>query len=403
MAANQFRFDWLPRIDGDYSQLPTFDRMARGEMKGYFLFGQNPAGGGINAGLHRAGLRNLDWLVVLDWFPTESATFWKDDPGAPPPSEIKTEVFLLPAAANPENDGCLTNTQRLLQWHTKAVDPPGDCRSDDWFVYNLGKRLRRLYADSIDPRDEPLLGLTWDYDYDEPQRLPDGSLSRIEDDVDAAKVLMEMNGYKVDEIDPRTGRPRLLSGFSELKDDGSTACGCWIYSGVYPEPGRNRAAERKSHRQPDRAGVGLRLAAQPPGALQPRVGRSRGPAVVRAEEAHLVGRRADADGWAPTSPTSSRRSRPTIGPRRERPAWRPSPAPSRSSSSPTASAGCSRPAASRTGPCRSTMSRSSRRSATCSIPGRRAPRACACSRGRSTTIDAHADARVSRSWPPPTA
>ena len=84
-AANQYRFNWLPRIDGDYSQLPTFDRMSRGEMKGYFLFGQNPAGGGINAGLHRAGLRNLDWLVVLDWFPTESATFWKDDPGAPPP------------------------------------------------------------------------------------------------------------------------------------------------------------------------------------------------------------------------------------------------------------------------------------------------------------------------------
>ena len=131
--------------------------MSRGELKGYFLFGQNPGGGGLNAGLHRAGLRNLEWLVVVDWFETESVTFWKNDPGAPPPSEIKTEVFVLPAAANPETDGTLTNTQRLLQWHCKAIDPPGDCRSDSWFVYNLGKRLRRLYAGSTDPKDQPLL------------------------------------------------------------------------------------------------------------------------------------------------------------------------------------------------------------------------------------------------------
>ena len=78
---NDFRFGWLPRIECDHSQLPTFNRMSRGELKGYFLFGQNPGGGGLNAGLHRAGLRNLEWLVVLDWFETESATFWKNDPG----------------------------------------------------------------------------------------------------------------------------------------------------------------------------------------------------------------------------------------------------------------------------------------------------------------------------------
>jgi len=247
---NDFRYGWLPRIECDHSQLPTFNRMSRGKLKGYFLFGQNPGGGGPNAGLHRAGLRNLEWLVVLDWFETESATFWKHDPGAPPPSDIKTEVFLIPAASNPENDGTLTNTQRLLQWHTKANDPPGDCRSDSWFVYNLGRRLRQLYAGSTDPKDQPLLNLTWDYDYDQPPRLPDGSVSRIENDVDAEKVLMEMNGHKLDEADPRTGRPRLLAGFSELKDDGTTACGIWIYSGVFPEPGRNRARERRRSDNP---------------------------------------------------------------------------------------------------------------------------------------------------------
>ena len=244
-VANDFRFDWLPRIDDDYSQLPTFDRMSRGELEGYFLFGQNPGGGGPNAGLHRAGLRNLDWLVVLDWFETESAVFWKSDPNGPPASEIKTEVFFLPAAASPEKEGTLTNTQRLLQWHAKAIDPPGDCRSDAWFVYELGKRLRRLYAGSTDPRDQPLLSLTWDYDYDESPHLPHGTASRIEGEPDVEKILMEINGYKLDETDEQTGRPRLLRGFSELKDDGTTACGCWIYSGVFPEPGRNRARERR--------------------------------------------------------------------------------------------------------------------------------------------------------------
>ena len=103
--------------------------MSRGELTGYFLFGQNPAGGGINAGLQRAGLRNLDWLVVADWFETESAVFWKDDPTGPPPGDIRTEVFFIPAASHTEKDGTLTNTQRLLQWHSKALDPQGDCRS----------------------------------------------------------------------------------------------------------------------------------------------------------------------------------------------------------------------------------------------------------------------------------
>src|SRR5215468_8403373 len=242
---NDFAFSWLPRVEDDYSQLAFFNRMAKGEVKGYFLTGMNPAGGGPNAGLHRAGLRNLEWLVVLDWFETESAVFWKNDPNGPPPSDIKTEVFFIPAAAAPEKEGSLTNTQRLIQWHNKAVDPIGDCRSDAWFLYNLGKRLKQLYAGSTDPKDQPLLNLTWDYDFDEQPRLPDGTLSRIQGEPDLEKVLMELNGHRLDEIDPRTGRPRLVSGYSELKDDGTTACGCWVYSGVFPEPGRNRANERK--------------------------------------------------------------------------------------------------------------------------------------------------------------
>jgi formate dehydrogenase major subunit len=241
---NDFCYNWLPRLDDDYSMIPVFQRMAKGDMTGYFIFGQNPAAGAVNAKIVRKGLRNLDWLVVADWFETESAVFWKNDPTGPPPSDIKTEVFFIPAASSPEKEGTLTNTQRLIQWHDKALDPPDDCRSDLWFMYNLGKRLRKLYEGSTDPKDQPLLHLTWDYEYDEPPRLPDGTISRIQGEPDGLKVLQEINGHHLTEIDPTTGKFKLLTTFDECKDDGTTACGCWIYSGVTPEYSRNRTRDR---------------------------------------------------------------------------------------------------------------------------------------------------------------
>ncbi len=243
-AQNDFCYHWLPRIDDDYSMLPVFKRMSEGQMSGYFVLGQNPAAGAVNARLIRKGLRSLKWLVVSDWFETETALFWKNDPGAPLPSEIGTEVFFIPAASSPEKEGTLTNTQRLLQWHDKAIDPPEDCRSDLGFVYNLGKRLKKLYEGSVEPKDQPLLHLTWDYDFDETPRLPDGSLSRLSDEPDGLKVLQEINGWHTTEMDPKTGKFKLLTTFDECKDDGTTACGGWIYSGVTPEYHRNRARDR---------------------------------------------------------------------------------------------------------------------------------------------------------------
>lgn len=236
---NQWGFNWIPRISGDHSQLVTFTRMAEGKVRGLFLMGQNPAAGAPNSRLNREGLRKLDWLVVRDFFLLESATFWKEGPDQPDPATTGTEVFFMPAAAGAEKSGSLTNTQRMLQWHDKAVDPPGDCRSDLWFIWNLGRRLRQLYAGSALQRDQGLLNMTWDYDQDEPELLPGGSRSRLSDEPDAAKVLKEINGYSAG---PQGHA--LLQGFDQLKDDGSTASGCWIYCGVFPEEGRNRAAER---------------------------------------------------------------------------------------------------------------------------------------------------------------
>src|SRR5437868_9967008 len=147
--------------------MPMCVAMAEGKIKGCLAMGQNPAVGGQNASFQRRALAKLDWMVVRDLYETETASFWKDSPevksGELKPEAIQTEVFFLPAAAVAEMDGSFTNTQRLLQWHNKAVDPPGDRRSDIWFTVHLGKRLKQLYKNSSSPRDRPIQALVWDY------------------------------------------------------------------------------------------------------------------------------------------------------------------------------------------------------------------------------------------------
>lgn len=227
-ADNDFRFDYLPRLTGDHGTYQTVLNQISGECRGYFLVGENPAVGSANGKLQRLGLANLDWLVVRDLQLIESATFWKDGPeiatGEMTTEGTGTEVFFLPAAAHTEKDGTFTNTQRLLQWHHKAVEPPGDARSDLWFYYHLGRIIRDKLAVGQDERDRPVLELTWDYPTEGPLAEPD-----------AAAVLAEINGH---------GPDGPLSSFIELKDDGSTSCGCWIYCGVYAG-GHNHAANRK--------------------------------------------------------------------------------------------------------------------------------------------------------------
>jgi formate dehydrogenase major subunit len=228
-ADNDFCFDYLPRISGDHSTYPTTLAMLDGKVKGYFLFGENPAVGSANSGLHRKALAKLDWLVVRDLVEIESATFWRDAPevesGELSTEDIGTEVFFLPAASHVEKEGTFTNTQRLLQWREKALDPKGDCRSDLWFTYHLGRRIRERLAASTEPRDRPVLDLAWDY-----------PTEGVHDDPKAEAVLREINGWGPD--------GKALSTFMELKTDGSTTCGCWIYCGCYAGE-VNQAARRK--------------------------------------------------------------------------------------------------------------------------------------------------------------
>jgi formate dehydrogenase major subunit len=229
---NDRGFNWLPRVTGDHSHQGYFLEMMDGKVEGLFVMGQNPAVAAPNSRLERKALAKLKWLVVRDMVELETASFWYDSPeverGELRPEEIATEVFLLPAAGHAEKDGCFTNTQRLLQWHQKAVDPPGDARSETWFMYHLGRRLKEKGKQDPRPRNAGLNALTWDYSLEGTMHEP-----KVEE------VLQEINGYTVADH-------TLVSGFGELKADGSTACGCWIYAGVFPRPGENRANQRNS-------------------------------------------------------------------------------------------------------------------------------------------------------------
>ena len=239
-AENDFGYDWHPKIIGDHSHLPMFVAMNEGRVKGMLCVGQNPATS-LNAKLERAGLRKLEWLVVKDNWLHETATFWKSAPevkaGEVSPADIGTEVFFFPSAQVAEYEGSFTNTFRMLQWHFKASEAPGDCRTDNWFTYQLGKRLKKLYAESALPRDQGFKNLVWDFEPERPYGPPG--------EPDAKKVLKEINGY----YSAEPGKH--LAGFADLKDDGSTTCASWIYCGVYPSPEENRAANR----QPDAPGA----------------------------------------------------------------------------------------------------------------------------------------------------
>jgi len=229
---NDFGYNYLPKISADHSHLPMFVMMHEGGIKGFLAIGQNPAVGGQNAEFQRTAMGNLEWMVVRDFFETETAAFWKR-PGVDP-TTIQTEVFFLPAAHVSEGTGTFTNTQRLLQQHDKAVDPPEDARTDLWFTYHLGRKLKELYQDSDNPRDWPIQNLYWEYmDPEENEEW------QVKDEPSQDLIMREINGYI-------WADKKLISGFADLKDDGSTACGCWIYSGVYPEEGKNRAASRKA-------------------------------------------------------------------------------------------------------------------------------------------------------------
>ncbi|MBV8521463.1 MAG: formate dehydrogenase, partial [Acetobacteraceae bacterium] len=229
-SANERGYEYIPKLVGDHSNLPMTLVMADGAAKGLFVLGQNPVVGAVNSDLVQRGLSKLEWMVVRDFALTETAEFWSQgriiQKGEFRPEEIGTEVFFLPSAKAAEKDGTVTSTGRLVQWHDVVCDAPGYSRSDLWFIYHLGRILKRMYALSKERKDKPIQVLTWDYPVRGEREEPD-----------AEAVLKEINGYTWPDR-------KQIKDYHELKDDGSTACGGWMYSGIFPEEGKNKARER---------------------------------------------------------------------------------------------------------------------------------------------------------------
>lgn len=217
---NDYGYDWLPKVPAkaaDFTHIGTFERMDEGTMKGYFCWGQNPAHSAPNAKFARDAMSKLDWLVVADWYDTETSCFWK----APDmdPSQIDTEVYLLPAALIYEKPGTILNSGRLLQWRYKAIEPEGDTKTDLEMCDLLWTKIVDLYKKEGGAEPDPILKTKWDY--------------YIDGKIDFRPVAWALNGYKTASSDFTKEKVDLLPGFAKLAADGSTACGIWIYSGYY--------------------------------------------------------------------------------------------------------------------------------------------------------------------------
>ena len=276
---NEWGYQFVPKLTGDVSQLPMTLSMLDGVMKGQFILGQNPVVGAVNSDLVERGLAKLDWLVVRDFAMTETANFWQKgrlvQRGELRPEDIGTEVFFLPSSLAGEKDGTVTNTSRLVQWHDAVLEPPGDSRSDLWFIYHLGKRLKQLYADSTESRDAAIQALTWTYP-ERGQARGTGSGGGA-----AGDQWLHRRRPQADPQLPAV-EGRWQHGLRRLD----------VLRGVSGRrPQRRPVAQARwagRPRQPCRLGVFL--AVEPPHALQPRLRRPGWTALVRAKEDGVVGR-----------------------------------------------------------------------------------------------------------------
>ena len=231
---NDFCYDWLPKYSKPAPYITLFEDMLKGVMKGAFLMGTNPIVGGPNANRNAQAMEKLDWLVAVDLWETESAMFWKR-PGANP-AQVKTEVFLLPAASSVEKEGSISNSGRWAQWRYKAVNPPGKGKSDLEILDLLFREIRSLYQKEGGKFPDPILKSNWNY------------VHEGEHEADPHLVAKEINGYT-------WPAKKQMKSFMDLKDDGSTACGCWIYNGSYPGSGKNLMARRGTGEGPGKIGM----------------------------------------------------------------------------------------------------------------------------------------------------
>lgn len=246
-ADNNWAYDWLPKLDVPlYDIIRAFEMMNNGELTGYICQGFNPMQAFPDRGKIRRALGKLKFLITMDPLDTETSRFWEDfGPQNPSePAKIQTEVFQLPTTCFAEENGSLVNSARWLQWHWKAADAPGEAKSDIWIMSAIFHRLRELYRKESGAFPDPLLNVSWNYsDPLEP---------------DPEELAKDMNGRALVDLKDASGAVtvpggKLLDGFAQLRDDGTTASGCWIFAGCFTEKGNQMA--RRDASDPREQGI----------------------------------------------------------------------------------------------------------------------------------------------------
>jgi formate dehydrogenase major subunit len=242
---NDWAFHYMPKVDRNYSWTQIWDNMLRGSVKGIFAFGMNGVAIGPDSQKNIEALKKADWLVVGEIYEDETSEFWKS-PGITPAEmkEINTTVYRLACAGFAEKDGSMTNSSRWLQWKNIALPPPGEARLDQDLVAQIFLRVRELYKAEGGKFPDPILNLTWSYT--DPQHP---SLSELAKEFNG-KALADLTDPKTQQV---IKRGQQLPGFAWLKDDGTTSCGNWIYSGCWTEAGPQLA--RRGTEDPSGLGI----------------------------------------------------------------------------------------------------------------------------------------------------
>jgi len=247
---NHWGYEYLPKLDKGYDMLQTFELMSQGKMNGYICQGFNPLAAAPNKAKMNASLAKLKFLVIMDPLATETSEFWRNfgEHNDVDPSKIQTEVFRLPTTCFAEEDGALVNSARWLQWHWKGAEPPGEARSDLAIMGGLYTRLRALYKAEGGAFPDPIVNLYWPYA--RPESPTPEELAKEY----SGRALKELTDPKNPTVVTRKAGEQ-LAGFAELRDDGSTLSGCWLFCGAWG-PAGNLMARRDNS---DPTGIGQTL------------------------------------------------------------------------------------------------------------------------------------------------
>ncbi|KAB2847388.1 MAG: molybdopterin-dependent oxidoreductase, partial [Hyphomicrobiaceae bacterium] len=176
--------------------------------------------------------------VSIDPLETETVRFWENhgEFNDAEPAKIQTEVFMLPSTCFAEDEGSFTNSSRTIIWHWKAGDAPGEARTDTAIMAELFLRLRDIYKKDGGKGAEPFLKVDWSF---KDPKLPT-----------ADELIREINGKALVDLKDPTDPTKVvkkagdqLDIFAQMRDDGTTSGGNWIYTGCYSSRG-NLTARR---------------------------------------------------------------------------------------------------------------------------------------------------------------